>query len=633
MVPQTHRATVHRRALAVGAFLRDRAGGVLAFAVTTLVCLWVYASDVRAHQPGSDGFYSWLWARSIAFDHDVDFANDYAVCGDPARVGVDRGTGHVDNPFYAGPALIWAPLLAVLRLVITVAPDASVAVRAGCTGPLAAWTLASGALCAGLTAWLSYLVARRWVGDAPAALGAFLLGLGGNLLAYATVLSSYSHVHEAVWFAWLLHASVRAVEAPERPLRWVLAGLATSACTLQRVPDAALGLVPFAALVVACVGKPRRDALVLASSLLVPASLGLLATAAIYQRFYGTVFAMPQGRYYVQLGHAHPWLLLFGPHGGLFFVTPAAWLSVLGLPFFLRKRALAPVALGSLGAFVVVLYVASSALDWHGAGTYGARRLVVVTALFAVTASLALDAFARWVQTRPGRLWWVLGAVALPVAFGNLGATWALPRERLPIHDGSSQAGLYGEGTRMAWSLVDERVGDVAVLPAAALFRLRYGLPMNAWRAATADRYYTRHYRSLAWSYRGLSLSDDVVRSLVLGARPAPQGMLVVEPRARLVFAAGWPFATSVVVRAKAARPASLRVGLGHLTGVTWGGRARIEAGETAAYRLELPAGAWDSGLVELVFEVDDVGAGVVLERIEPDDEELRPPPTRRHAP
>jgi hypothetical protein len=509
----------------------------------------------------------------------------------------------------------------VLRLVITIAPGAAESVRAGCTGPLAMWTLSSGALLAGVTVWLSYLVARRAVPDAPAALAAFLFGVGGNLLAYATVLSSYSHVHEAVCFAWLLHASVRATEAPDRPWRWVLAGLATTACTLQRVPDAALVLVPLAALASTSWSAPPRVKLVRAVSLLLPASLGLLVTAAIYVRLYGTVFAMPQGRYYVQLGHAHPWLLLFGPHGGLFYVTPMAWLSVLGAPLLARRRGLSAVGAGAIAAFVVILYVASSALDWHGAGTYGARRLVVMTGLFVVTAALSLDALARWLRARPGRIWWAVAALALPVAFANLGATWALPRERVPIHDGASQAGLYGEGTRTAWSLVDERVGDLAVLPAAALFRLRYGLPMNAWRAATADRYYTRHYRSLAWSYRGLSLRDDVVRGLTRGVRPVDGGVLVVEPTARLVFSAGWPHATSVTVRARADRPVDLRLGVGSLTGVAWGGRARVVPGELASYRLELPPGQWDSGLVELVLAVDDVGAGVVVDRLDPDDE------------
>ena len=41
----------------------------------------------------SDGYYSWLFARSLAFDFDIDLTNDYALCGDPFRLGVDEACG------------------------------------------------------------------------------------------------------------------------------------------------------------------------------------------------------------------------------------------------------------------------------------------------------------------------------------------------------------------------------------------------------------------------------------------------------------------------------------------------------------------------------------------------------------
>src|SRR4051812_16684571 len=85
----------------------------------------------------ADGFYSFLYARSLAFDGDVDFRNDYALCGDPYTVGVDRGTGHPDNAAYAGPAVFWVPLLTVARLFERLPSDADPATRAACHGP---WT-------------------------------------------------------------------------------------------------------------------------------------------------------------------------------------------------------------------------------------------------------------------------------------------------------------------------------------------------------------------------------------------------------------------------------------------------------------------------------------------------------------
>ncbi len=40
----------------------------------------------------------------------------------------------------------------------------------------------------------------------------------------------------------------------------------------------------------------------------------------------------------MQYGHAHPWLVLFAPHGGLFFVAPSVWIAVAGIVVALRDE-------------------------------------------------------------------------------------------------------------------------------------------------------------------------------------------------------------------------------------------------------------------------------------------------------
>ena len=68
---------------------------------------------------GGDGFYSWIFARSIALDGDMHFANDYALCGDPWHVGADEGGHRPANPFYVGMSLIWAPVLDFVAMALT----------------------------------------------------------------------------------------------------------------------------------------------------------------------------------------------------------------------------------------------------------------------------------------------------------------------------------------------------------------------------------------------------------------------------------------------------------------------------------------------------------------------------------
>src|ERR1700749_3368245 len=87
--------------------LRDERWGLGVTLGTLVASLCIYAVTPISWTPGADGFYSWIYARSLAFDGDIDFKNDYALCGDPFRIGGDRGTGHPDNIFYFGPAVVW----------------------------------------------------------------------------------------------------------------------------------------------------------------------------------------------------------------------------------------------------------------------------------------------------------------------------------------------------------------------------------------------------------------------------------------------------------------------------------------------------------------------------------------------
>src|SRR5688572_18562517 len=68
----------------------------------------IYLAFPATHWPEGDGHYTWLYTRSLVFDGDLDFRNDYKLCGDFWGVGQDRGgTGRVDNAYYIGPSIFW----------------------------------------------------------------------------------------------------------------------------------------------------------------------------------------------------------------------------------------------------------------------------------------------------------------------------------------------------------------------------------------------------------------------------------------------------------------------------------------------------------------------------------------------
>lgn len=624
------RAVWRPSASGLSAPLRDQRAGLGVALLSLVVFVFVFEADPAAHRPGADGHYSWLVARSLAFDFDLHYANDYALCGDPWGNGVDRGGGRPDNPFYVGPAVFWTPALWLSRALIRLPASAPPSIVGACVGPRAHFALFAAPILGALSVLLFYRIARRFVDrDGPAALSAALFGLTGSLLAYATVLPSYSHTYATFVVACLVLASLRAHEEPASWKRWALAAFLLALAMLQRSSALVFAVLPLGFALLAA--RRQQGIRRLIPPLLVGAGLALGAGLVLlyYRLLYGDMLTSPQGPYYAHLGHGHPWLLLFGIQGGLFFTAPVAWLAVIGLGSALRDRESRLVA--SLVAVICALeiYINSLPNDWDGACTFGARRLTTLLPLFALLAVRPIEWLRAYLVARPERAGLAVGvAAALPVLFGSFGAVWGLPRGQVPLCAGASQEQLYGRGAAVTWSLLDQ-VGDVAVLPMSLAFRLRYGLPMRAWREATRPRI-VRNYRDLTWVARELPATDPGLAGLARGMAFEKEGARITGKRATLVFAAQWPVVTSVTLRITATQAARLEVAHRSWIGTTssWGG-VQIEPG-TRDYRLEVPKGGFDSGLSEVVFQLDRPGARVSIARITVDDETPRVPLPRR---
>src|SRR5262249_29256120 len=67
----------------------------------------------------SDGFYYFAYLRSMAFDRDVDFTNDYRMLGLGTKTNLfaPTPTGHAQSAWTIGPAIVWSPFFAVGHLV------------------------------------------------------------------------------------------------------------------------------------------------------------------------------------------------------------------------------------------------------------------------------------------------------------------------------------------------------------------------------------------------------------------------------------------------------------------------------------------------------------------------------------
>ncbi|HOU90267.1 MAG TPA: hypothetical protein PLU22_04435 [Polyangiaceae bacterium] len=209
-----------------------------------------------------------------------------------------------------------------------------------------------------------------------------------------------------------------------------------------------------------------------------------------------------------------------------------------------------------------------------------------------------------------------------------VGYGWGQPRGLVPSERPVTQAELYGGAAQGFWALVDQTVGGVATWPAERVFQARYGLPGDRLGDAAFPRWYLRDFRTLEFGPRGLSLSNATVRRLTRGLAPVSGGARPTSTRAAVVFAAEWRVATHLSVHATVTEPVTLRVGFRSFAGrTTWCGDAQALAPGGAPLVFTVPAGAFGSGLNELLLELSPAALGALtLHAVTFEDRRVLPP-------
>ncbi len=326
-----------------------------------------------------DGHYTYLWARSLAFDGDLDLANDYAICGDPWGLGRPRAPGRrPPNVWGVGAAAVWAPLLVVARVVVP-ADGRPAAERLGCLGARADFALLGSALAAAGAVWLAFRLARRHVGIAPAALGATAVALATPLLFYATVAPAYGHAASALAVALALERwdATRG----GGPGRWPLLGALVGLAMLVRASNLLLAAVPAielgAAVARAAPADRRRTALRAAAAGAACAAAALLVflpQLLVWRATYGRAFLVPQGPHFMRWGAPDLAGVLVSQVGGVLAWNPVLYLAPVGLGLALWDRRTR--AAGGAAALVLALatYVNAAAWDFSGSGGFPNRR-------------------------------------------------------------------------------------------------------------------------------------------------------------------------------------------------------------------------------------------------------------------
>jgi hypothetical protein len=360
------------------------------------------------------GYYAYL--RSALIDHDLNFENDY-LAGNQSFVmsRVDaRGhllpelytrTGHVENHFTVGPAILWAPTVVLVHLaVISLNHFGGNIAADGYSRPyLLAMSLTT-ATYGFLSLFLAFRIARKYFDQQWAFLGVLAIWLASPLPVYMYFNPSWSHAFSSFSVSLFLWYWDR-TKLQRTPGQWAVLGLLAGLMGNVYYPNAILLIFP--GLEIVHLVRANRHNLGQASrpldnpgmcSAVFGAAfvMSLLPTFITRQIIYGNPF---------ETGYPGIWTwnwtspvlvrVLFSSDHGMWSWTPILFLATIGLFFLARRDSL--LGIGSILTFLTFYYFIASYPDWDGMSSFGNRFFLSLTPVFILGLSALLDAFSQWV--------------------------------------------------------------------------------------------------------------------------------------------------------------------------------------------------------------------------------------------
>jgi hypothetical protein len=438
----------------------------------------------------SDEVQYYVYLRSIYFDGDLDFSNEYehfaAIGRQNGDLAIDNAllrrdaqnpnpeTGKLRNVAPVGSAIMWAPGFVAADALVRAANRFGAGIPADGYSRPYIWSVCyMSALYALGGLLLSYRLARRFVGVFAATLATLAIFLATPLVMYTYVLMPWSHATGFFLFAlfmtiWLRGAyrdahgdspttgSLATFRAQRSIGGWIVLGLVGALMTMTREQLGLLLLLPAIESIVSYVNLWRERRWTLVGGLLVRnvlflavVVLALTPQLVAYQVLNGHLG--PSSTVGGKLDWCSPhmidtlidydprpsaWCAIandptagFPPFAhGAFVWSPILVPAVLGLALLWRRDRLLVAVLGL--AFLAQVYINGVIWPtWHLSGAFGFRRLIECSPIFVLGLAMLLDALSRRAGPNPDkRRVWPLLLAAIFLVYWNIGliAQWTI---------------------------------------------------------------------------------------------------------------------------------------------------------------------------------------------------------------
>ena len=438
----------------------------------------------------SDGFYYYAYLRSLAFDRDVNFMNDYRQLGlgdKPHLFEPTTPTGYAHSAWTVGPAIVWSPFFAGGHIVARQLATRDPRVTAdGISFPYRQAVCIAGLFYGLLGCWFTYRLVALFFAGKIAALAVTLAVTGSFMLWYLVKEPSMTHAPSmagAAGLAWFWAAT-----RERRTLRqWALLGLIAGFITLIRWQNALFALLPLTEAVVLLWRASRAgDQVTLRATVIGGVAFTIAAVIAFvpqmlaWKAIYGSFLAVSPVGPQIRFWDAHVVDVLWSSRNGLLSWSPVLYFGAIGLAFLAWRRP--AIGIPSIIAVAAMVFFNASIQDWWGSDGFGGRRFDGTIPLFALGIAAVVERASVWAHRHPLR---VVAAGGALLALWNLAMMSAAQNGAFRIGQPISfgEAGAHQARALHGW------FGNPFTYPVSLLFAARNDVPIGAYDLLSPNRF------------------------------------------------------------------------------------------------------------------------------------------------
>lgn len=346
----------------------------VAFILLLVLVFGYYSMFRNSWNMSTDSNLYYVYLRSLFFDGDLHFTNDYMHMGGPVY-SMNHQTGYWINPFSVGCSILWFPFFLtghIYAKAIGLPADGYAEFPYGISINLA------GLIFAWIGLILLVSVLQKLFNDKVAVATALVLWFGTPLTFYTNqqpnldTSVSFFAGSLFLYFVFLLREKATTQ-------RWIGIGISAGTAMLVRPQNVILLIIPAFLVLKLSIKAIKEKNKKSFSQITRGVSLLVLFTAVTFipqmmtwQIMYNSPLTIPQGKNWMEWNNPKIIQILFSTNHGLFAWTPILLFGFLGILLFFRKDKWASPAMAV--AFLAMVYINSVPNDWWGGFAFGGRR-------------------------------------------------------------------------------------------------------------------------------------------------------------------------------------------------------------------------------------------------------------------